>query len=144
MHAAQTSATSTLFSSLQLLEHSPRQGVLSSGMNHPLGLETLLSQCQADNTNPESYLAVIITKPPETVTVLLPPSPSLHYILLDFHPRPNQLSPHFPAGSYALFHPNLNSLVTSLKHFFPVTELGNDIPEMMAMMYNSFDAYPFR
>ena len=118
--------------------------------DNPMGLEAVLSQCQADAIDSQAYIAVVITKPPETVLVLLPPLTSSasgsnsSYILLDSHPRPQQLIPHCPSGSYALFHPTLSSLVSSIKQIFPVTELGNDIPEMMAMMYNSFDAYPFQ
>jgi hypothetical protein len=33
-------------------------------------------------------------------------------------------------------------LVQSLEAIYPVTELGSDVPEMMQMMYNSFDVYP--
>jgi hypothetical protein len=116
-----------------------------------MGLESTLSQCQLDAMDKQSYIAVVITKPPETVLVLIPPasshssSSSSHpYVLLDSHPRPQQLSPHYPTGSYALHHSSLRDLVTSLQQIFPVVELGSDVPEMMAMMYNSFDAYPFQ
>ena len=35
-----------------------------------MGLESLLTQCQLDSS--DSYIAVIITKPPETILVILP------------------------------------------------------------------------
>jgi hypothetical protein len=35
-------------------------------------------------------------------------------------------------------------LIRSLEILFPPTELGSDIPEMMAAMYNSFDLYRLR
>jgi hypothetical protein len=142
-----------IFSSLKLLPNSPRQGVLSnsSSNQHNMGLETLLARCQMDSTE-SSSIAVVITKPPETVLVILPTTQdattntntNAKFILIDSHPRPQQLAPHFPAGSYALFHPTLSSLVSSLKEIFPVTELGDGIPELMQMMYNSFDIYPFQ
>lgn len=134
------------FSSLKLLPCSPRQGILSSSSDNPMGLQSTLSACQADSTG-QSYTAVVITKPPETVLVLLPPIASSaaqqKYVLLDSHPRPNNFAPHNPSGSYALLHSNLQSLVGSLEEIFPVVDLGSDVNEMMAMMYNSFDAYPF-
>lgn len=132
--------------SLKQFNFSPRQGILSNSTDNPMCLETVLSQCQSDAMDPQSYIAIVITKPPETILVLLPPRSQSQamYILLDSHPRPQQLLPHCPTGSYALFHPTLSSLVSSIKQIFPVTELGNDVPEMMAMMYNSFDAYPFQ
>jgi len=145
-----SSTAKDIFSSLNQLDgSSPKQGISSNTSNNPMGLEAVLSQCQTLHTG---YIAVVITKPPETILVILPSlsdssssSISSHnYILLDSHPRPRQLLPHYPSGSYALFHPNLNSLVSSIKQIFPVTELGSDVPEMMAMMYNSFDAYAFK
>ena len=149
-----SAATSPLFLSMQVLENSPRQGILDSHSssvdlhNNPMGLSALLGQCQGGVSSSHAlstpYIAAVITKPPETVLVLLPlSSANLPYVLLDSHPRPNQLSPHYPHGAYGLFHPSMTSLVSSLKQIFPVTELGNDVPEMMAMMYNSFDVYPF-
>ena len=138
----------SIFSSLSLLPNSPRQGILSnSSSNQHMGFEALLTQCQLDSS--ESYIAVVITKTPETVLVILPTqsaasNTNAKFILIDSHPRPQQLAPHFPTGSYALFHPTLSSLVASLREIFPITELGDGVPELMQMMYNSFDVYPFQ
>eukprot|EP00985_Skeletonema_marinoi_P017286 scaffold9389_cov124-Skeletonema_marinoi.AAC.2 len=138
-----------IISSLTLFPNSPRQGVLSNcSSNQHMGLEALLTQCQMDSS--ESYAAVVITKTPETVLVILPTTENAasntnaKFILIDSHPRPQQLAPHFPTGSYALFHPTLSSLVASLREIFPITELGDGVPELMQMMYNSFDIYPFQ
>lgn len=123
------------FRLLVLMEGGVRQGVLSGQANHPLGLGAILQEC----LSPDTWVAALITKPPETVVVLLPPrsQASGEYILLDSHPRPG-----LSHGSYARIHASLEDLVQSLQAIYPVTELGNDIPEMMAMMYNSFDVYP--
>jgi hypothetical protein len=150
--AACSGRDNVIFSSLKLLPNSPRQGVLSNSSNHHhMGLEMLLAQCQMDSSE-STYIAVIITKPPETVLVILPTqratktttNTNVKFILIDSHPRPQQLAPYFPRGSYALFHPTLSSLVSSLKEIFPMTELGDGVPELMQMMYNSFDIYPFQ
>jgi hypothetical protein len=133
-------ASKNILSTLQQIGE-PHQGIISNSSDHLLGLEAILNLCQ----DRQSYIAVVITKPPETVLVLLPPrvSSSSSYILLDSHPR-SQLSPHCPAGSYALIHPTLTGLVASLKQIFPVTDLGDDVPEMMSMMYNSFECIKFK
>lgn len=134
------------FSSLKMLPDSPRQGVLSSSSDNPMGLQSILSACQHDGSG-QSYLAVVITKPPETILVLLPSTATStthqKYVLLDSHPRPNNFAPHYPSGSYALFHSDMQSLVKSLEEIFPAVDLGSDVNELMAMMYNSFDVYPF-
>ena len=134
------------FSSIKLLPNSPRQGILSSSSHNPMGLQSILSGCQNDASNSQSYIAVVITKPPETVLVLLPSvsdATQQRYVLLDSHPRPNNFAPYYPTGSFALFHSDLHSLVRSLNEIFPSVDLGRDVNEMMAMMYNSFDVYPF-
>ena len=144
--AAESDATAArLAASLVPIAPAPRQGLLAASPNHPQGMASVLAQCRAD-ANPRSYAAATITKPPETVLVLLPPADrdaetavAMSHVLLDSHPRPGR-----PAGASALFHPTLAGLVASLDQIFPVTELGNDVPEMMAMMYNSFDVYPFQ
>jgi len=137
--AQDESAAKSIISSLKLFNSSPRQGILSNQSENPLGLDIILSQCQADAID-DTYIAVVITKSPETILVLLPPaSSSSYYILLDSHPRPPIMT-----GSYALLHPTLSSLVESIKQIFPVTDLGDGVSEMMSMMYNSFDVYPFQ
>ena len=40
-------------------------------------------------------------------------------------------------------HSNCRDLVASLQQFFPYVELGYDVPEMMAMINNSFDGHSF-
>lgn len=136
-----------LFTTMKLLPQSPRQGVLSSSTDNPMGLQSTLSACRSDASNEQSYIAVVITKPPETILVILPPlnatTAHQNYVLLDSHPRPSNFTPHHPPGSYALFHSDLQGLVRSLEEIFPVVDLGSDVNEMMAMMYNSFDVYPF-
>ena len=115
-----------------------RQGVLSSDSSSPLGMQAVLAGCQSDI----HWVAVVITKSPETVVVALPPSSPhsqlLQYVLLDSHPRP-----HLGCGdgSYAIAHDNMGSLSSALLQIFPFTDLGNDVGEIMQMMYNSFDAY---
>uniref|UniRef100_A0A7S0AZC2 UBA domain-containing protein n=1 Tax=Minutocellus polymorphus TaxID=265543 RepID=A0A7S0AZC2_9STRA len=116
-----------------------RQGVLSSDPSSPLGMQAVLAGCQSES----HWVAVIITKSPETIAVALPPSSSPSpsqlsgYFLLDSHPRP-QLGAN---GSYAIAHDNMVSLGRTLSEIFPFTDLGSDVGEMMQMMYNSFDAY---
>lgn len=106
-----------------------RQGILSNDTDHPMGLKLLLQACQGEGAQ-----VVLITKTPETVVVGLSPQ----FVLIDSHPRP-QLG---AENAYAKTHSSLDDLVMCLQAIFPPTELGPDIPEMMAMMYNSFDLYP--
>jgi len=116
-----------------------RQGVLTSDEG-PLGLKQTLSSCR--DSNDIGWMAVVLTKPPETVCVCLPPKTETNsvlknYILLDSHPR-HQFASY---GCYAMFHSSLDHLNQSLKLIFPQTDVGGSV---MAEMYNSFDAYPLQ
>lgn len=104
-----------------------RQGILSHDSNHPLGLKALLAAAKDDGAK-----VVLITKTPETVLVCLD-----QFAVLDSHPRPPMTN-----TAYAKMHDNLEELIDTLQCIFPPSELDPDIPEMMAMMYNSFDLYP--
>ena len=115
-----------------------RQGMLSPDPSSPLGMHAVLSGCQSES----QWVAVIITKSPETVVVALPPSVQQAsqyrgWLLLDSHPRPQFTA----SASYVMAHDNIESLVQTLLEIFPFTDLGSDVGEMMQMMYNSFDAY---
>lgn len=145
--------------SMKSIDGSIRQGLLSDDNHHPLGLLSLLegirhefAQSQQENTtttdddgssslaSSSQWMVVLMTKTPETVLLCFPPdavSPS-SYWLIDSHPRP-QLG---VETAYAKIHPDLNGLWMSLQAIFPAVELGPDVPEMMVMMYNSFDLYP--
>eukprot|EP00934_Nitzschia_sp_Nitz4_P006781 Nitzschia sp. Nitz4//scaffold147_size54853//16626//17600//NITZ4_006613-RA/size54853-processed-gene-0.20-mRNA-1//-1//CDS//3329536681//6771//frame0 len=132
---------------LQMLPGGIRQGVLSYDCDHPLGLRALLHGIQHEKEAmvPDQWLALLLTKTPETVLVCLPPNSRMNitnqvqqYYLIDSHPRPQQ----DVGTAYALAHSSLDSLVGSLEKIFPYTYMEPDVPEMMAMMYNSFDVYP--
>ena len=120
-----------------------RQGMLTNDdqSNHPLSLLVLLQSIEKERPDHDSWLVVLMTKTPETVLLCLPPKNSHGtFWLLDSHPRPQ-----FRLDSaYAKPHSSLEELVSSLKQIFVATDLGPDISEMMAMMYNSFDLYPLK
>ena len=120
-----------------VLKGSIRQGVLSR--NDDLGLMSQLRACREEG-DCMTWTAVIISKTPETVCVCIPPTMPkfLPYILIDSHPRPNQLHIN---GSYIKFHDTIEDLVNTLYLLFPCTDLGPGVSDVMAMMYNSFDLY---
>eukprot|EP00593_Proboscia_inermis_P002488 CAMPEP_0171297826 /NCGR_PEP_ID=MMETSP0816-20121228/6573_1 /TAXON_ID=420281 /ORGANISM="Proboscia inermis, Strain CCAP1064/1" /LENGTH=316 /DNA_ID=CAMNT_0011772385 /DNA_START=87 /DNA_END=1037 /DNA_ORIENTATION=- len=134
-----------------------RQGILG---RESLSLFSVLKECHVLSDDGEhgsssnNWVAVVLTKTPETVVVLLPPMTSSNnsgamekdskhsFILIDSHPRPG-----ISLNCYAAFHDSLEDLVNeSLEQIFPVNNSldPNDVGEMMVMMYNSFDAYPLR
>ena len=141
---------------LQILPGGIRQGLLSNDFYHPMGLKALLEGIRSEQPL-DQWMAILITKTPETVLLCFPPPTGRSggtttaaaattataittsaFWLIDSHPRP-QLG---VESAYAKLHPTLDALWMSLQAIFPCTELGPDIPEMMAMMYNSFDLYP--
>mmetsp|Transcript_54382 Transcript_54382/g.132008 ORF Transcript_54382/g.132008 Transcript_54382/m.132008 type:complete len:291 (-) Transcript_54382:1505-2377(-) len=134
---------------VELLPGGIRQGVLSQEMGHPLGLHALLQAIRQQQPVDE-WICIVVTKTPESILVCFPPprkalsssssSPEADaFWLIDSHPRP-QLG---LTSSYAKLHPTLDTLLLSLRSIFPPTQI-DDIPEMMAVMYNSFDLYPLR
>lgn len=132
------------FSLLHLLPGGVRQGLLSSEANHPMGPKALLEALVQEQPS-ENWMAVLVTKTPETILLLLPPPSNTNthnqeYWLMDSHPRPQLVPP--TDSAYALAHPSLTSLLESLQTIFPPTDLGPEIPDLMAMMYNSLDLYP--
>lgn len=74
----------------------------------------------------------------------------LPFYLIDTHPRPHWLfgsstttttPQHQHQHSYALECASLSDLVACCHQLFPVVQLGSDVSELVAMMYNSFDLY---
>ena len=134
-----------------ILSSSSSQQQRSSANSEPLGLYNLLRTSQDGRAEGAEWTCALITKPPETVLVVLPPlvaprdttsGTPLPFVLVDSHPRPQQFGAH---QAYARFHTSLDDLVQeSLNRIFPCTNLGPDIPPLMAAMYNQFDLYCFR
>ena len=140
---------------LKLCGEGVRQGVLS---NPPLGFKQIINSYRMrtatgkdhDEVRDNEWLALVITKTPETVCIFLPPTTRTHneshmqeansYILVDSHPRPVLSA----EGSYFAFHSSLDDLVSTLNRIFPATDLGPDVGEIVAAMYNSFDVYPLQ
>eukprot|EP00525_Craspedostauros_australis_P004649 CAMPEP_0198119390 /NCGR_PEP_ID=MMETSP1442-20131203/25417_1 /TAXON_ID= /ORGANISM="Craspedostauros australis, Strain CCMP3328" /LENGTH=274 /DNA_ID=CAMNT_0043777843 /DNA_START=6 /DNA_END=830 /DNA_ORIENTATION=+ len=111
-----------------------RQGMLSHDPEHFIGLHVQLHAVRQEH---DAWMAVLLTKTPETVLLCLPPRGGSFW-LVDSHPRA-QLG---CDGAYAKEHASMAELIATLQMIFPPTDLGPDIPEMMATMYNSFDLYP--
>jgi UBA/TS-N domain len=134
------------FVDLCLREGGIRQGTLWPQHNW----HALLSECQSS----ADWVCVVITKPPETVLVCLPPSSSslstsdrnetLCYYLMDSHPRPTLgNNANNNNAAYTRCHETLEQLIVSLQVLFPAVPLdGDDCGEVMAALYNSFDLYP--
>jgi len=147
-----------------------RQGALSRDVNHPLGMKFVLeglvndvrrerqelgAQSAGDTKkstiDSSPMICVLLTKSPETVLLCLPShgitndsstgvtNQKQQYWLVDSHPRPQLLTG--VETSYAKPHDTFESLLQSLRDTFPFTDLGPDIPPMMADMYNMFDMY---
>ena len=133
--------SNTAFTNLVLMPGGIRQGILTAASGSGMGLHDLLVAChRQQQAGPNRWMAVLITKTPETVVVLLPPqSQPSTFVVVDSHPRPGVVQ---GGGAYARILSSLNDLVTHLGTILPATELSPDIPEMMAIMYNSFDLYP--
>ena len=116
------------------------QGLLST-RNH---FEDLFEQARACS-NPTDHIGIIITKPPETVCVILPPvSCPAHlkkYILFDSHSRP-QLG---LSGSYLYLSENQVDIVRRLEGLFtPLPMERGSEADFMQQMYNMFDGSVFQ
>jgi hypothetical protein len=133
-----------------------RQGALSIDINHALGMKSCLEglvrdiRASGNSNNSDRMICVLLTKTPETVLLCIPTTDDVvddttttnqkYYWLIDSHPRP-QLLPGVET-CYAKYHLTMDSLLQSLRDVFPFTDLGPDVPSMMADMYNMYDLYP--
>ena len=86
------------------------------------------------------HIGVIVTKPPETVALIINPAPTGRQLLFDSHSRP-QLG---LEGAY-LLSSDLMGIVSHLKQLFPAPS-GQNIQSMSLMeeMYYSFEANAYQ
>jgi UBA/TS-N domain len=125
-----------------------RQGILGYDRDHPLGLKSILEGICMEIRSHNQWTCIVMTKTPETVLICFPPQSKSRessfpdtassFWLIDSHPRPQCGT----SNAYAMSHSTLESLLQSLFTIFPTTDLGPDVPEIMAQMYNTFDLYP--
>lgn len=131
---------------LEILPGGVRQGMLSNDRSHPMGLKAVLEGLRVDHQQlrPHEWMAVIVTKTPETVLLCFPPTNNESgfshspFYLIDSHPRPALGT----FSAYSVACSQVGTLLHTLDSIFNYIDLGPDIPEMMATMYNSFDVYP--
>eukprot|EP01038_Epipyxis_sp_PR26KG_P013032 gene13032-17465_t len=88
-------------------------------------------------SNNNKYTGIIITKPPETVCLILPPVESNgQYILFDSHSRP-QLG---LESAYMVSSPHLNAIINRLNDLFvALPSDGHDENNYLTIMYNMFE-----
>mmetsp|Transcript_40778 Transcript_40778/g.49648 ORF Transcript_40778/g.49648 Transcript_40778/m.49648 type:complete len:303 (-) Transcript_40778:74-982(-) len=145
--AEEVLSSSDRFTPLKLIGGSVRQGILSAPN---LRFSQILSACYNDGAADGSkWMAVVITKTPETIVIFLPPHTTREgdesfrersFAIVDSHPRPELQC----SGSYVAVYDCFDGLVGHLEGLFRAVDLGADVGEMMMVMYNSFDAYPLQ
>ena len=113
------------------------QGLLTT----PESLEELAAAARAAaaarGARAGAHVAVVLTKPPETVCLCLPPegSDGGRFVLFDSHPRPGL------PNAYALECGGVGELLGRVRELFPPLppEGGGDEALMAVMMYNMFE-----
>lgn len=116
------------------------QGLLSTRSH----FEELFAQARA-SCSVSAHIGIIITKPPETVCVILPPAncppETRKYILFDSHSRP-QLG---LSGSYLFVSDGLDEVVRRLDGLFPPLPMERGgAADYMQQMYNMFEGSVFQ
>ena len=117
-----------IFDHLKLGASGVVQGMLSA--NGPTSFRAVLPATQS----PTQWTCALITKPPETVVCFLPPTnyrgcDARPFCLVDSHPRQHLFG---AEGSYIRKHSSFEGLIQSLEELFPPTNLGPEIPELIA------------
>jgi hypothetical protein len=96
-----------------------------------------------DRAAPGKYIGLVITKPPETVCVLLPPrgaQAGAKFIFFDSHSRPQ----FGISGSYVVVCDDERAVVNRLSSIFTPLPSEGDEDNYMLMMYNMFEATAFQ
>ena len=119
--------------------------MLQADISQPAALVRLLQSvlvAQAGAAGPARYLAVVLTKPPETVLVLLPVPPGTEadadmwpFLLFDSHARPASCRP----GAHLIAHTTLEELGVTLAALWPAMMMEDVDPTQM-LMYNTVEA----
>ena len=92
----------------------------------------------------DRHIGVVITKPPETICLILPPlsSPAGKWLLFDSHSRPHLGLD----NSYLVIADDEGTILRRLDELFPPFALDQDDPDALQiqLMYNTFESYFFQ
>jgi hypothetical protein len=123
------------FDKVKLVPNGLQQGLLTNDN----AFSTLFQDARRNAVNKSAYIGIIITKPPETIAVILPPSGTNRYFLFDSHSRP-QLG---YENAYLIECDNEIELISCIDRViipFPM----DDSDGQLNMMYNMFEASIFQ
>lgn len=110
----------------------PLQGVLS----HPQAFEELFARARASLLDPSRSCALVLTKPPETITIVIPPTEDGTYAFFDSHARPQ-----FGIdGACLATCTSRQNIIMRLTLLFGSAENYEVESSLMEEMYNSFEA----
>lgn len=127
------------FANVKLLPGGIHQGVLTENN----AVRNLLAHAQSIS-DPTKYVGIIVTKPPETICVILPPASnggvSDRYMIFDSHSRPQDGL----EGSYLYITHDMETLIHKLHHIFPSFPESIFQDGFMASMYNMFEGSVFQ
>lgn len=127
------------FDSLQMVGSGVSQGFLTD----PNAFRNLFNQARNDGEDGRP-VGLVITKPPETICVVLPPKDVLSgglYFFFDSHARPQDGM----EGAYVVMFRSEQSLIVRLKQLFPNFSFGGGGAEAhYGDMYNMFEATIFQ
>jgi hypothetical protein len=118
------------------------EGTIQGLLTAPNHFQDMFQQAR-DRAVPGKYIGLVITKPPETVCVLLPPrgaSADAKYIFFDSHSRPQ----FGISGSYMVVCDDERAVVNRLGSIFTPLPSEGDEDNYMLMMYNMFEATAFQ
>lgn len=124
-------------------DNEPYQGLLNNDDSFQVIFNKILNIIRK-NYNGDKHIACVITKPPETICIILPPPNTTDtttnmYHLFDSHSRP-QLG---HDGAYLISDSNLNNIITRVRMIWPAFNDNDDIGYMNDM-YNMFEVHAFQ
>lgn len=122
-------------------------GVIQGMISDSSPFDSLFNKAR-DLADPRKYIGIVITKPPETVCVVLPPSNNRdlqgYYMLFDSHSRPQFGF----SGSYLVASPNKLDVIQRLQALFPPFPAEENAivneQDYMHLMYNMFEGSIFQ
>ena len=119
----------------------PYQGLLNNSNSFQVLFDKILVKV-SEKYSADKHVACIMTKPPETLCIILPPKSAQNrscYHLFDSHARPNE-GHH---GAY-LISDNLQHILEKVKTIWPAfNDNENELGYMMEM-YNMYEIHPFQ